>query len=37
MYLNLLVDDADQDATTTPTDLIINGTLTLVWSLIGDK
>lgn len=37
VYLNLLVDDADQDVTTTPTDLIINGTLTLVWSLIGDK
>lgn len=37
IYLNVLVDDADHDVTTTPTNLIANGTLTIVWSLIGDK
>lgn len=37
VYLNLLVDDADQDVTTTPCNLIVNGTLTLLWSVVGDK
>lgn len=37
VYLNLLVDDADHDVTTTPTNLIVNGTLTLVWSSTGDN
>lgn len=30
-YLNVLVDDADQDVTTTPCNLIFNGTITLWW------
>ena len=37
VYLNFLVDDADQDVTGTPADLIVNGTLTLLWTNIGDK
>jgi hypothetical protein len=37
VYVNLLVDDADHDVTGTACDLILNGTLTLVWSSIGDK
>lgn len=37
LYLNLLVDDADQDVTTTPTNLIANGTITIVWANLGDK
>lgn len=36
VYLNVLVDDADQDATTTPTNLIANGTLTIIWASAGD-
>lgn len=37
VYLNVLVDDADQDVTTTPTNLIANGTITLTYALLGDK
>jgi hypothetical protein len=36
VYLNALVDDADHDVTTTPCNLIVNGTITLVWSNLGD-
>lgn len=36
LYLNVLVDDADQDVTTTPTNLIANGTITVLWSNMGD-
>lgn len=36
VYLNVLVDDADQDVTTTPTNLIANGTITLLWANMGD-
>jgi hypothetical protein len=36
LYLNLLVDDADQDVTGTPTSLIVNGTLTVTWIKGGD-
>ena len=36
-YLNLLVDDADQDVTTTPTNLIVNGTIKLTYILLGDN
>lgn len=32
LYLNFLVDDADQDVTTTPCNLIVNGTLTVHWT-----
>lgn len=37
VYVNLLVDDADHDVTGTPCNLILNGTLTLLWSSVGDK
>lgn len=36
-FLNLLVDDGDQDVTTTPCNLIVNGTLTLHWLFMGDN
>jgi len=36
MYLNLLVDDADHDVTTTPTNIVCNGTITFHWSNLGD-
>lgn len=36
VYLNLLVDDADHDVTSTPCNLIVNGTLTLTWVKLGD-
>jgi hypothetical protein len=35
LYLNLLVDDADHDVTTTPCDLIINGTIEIEWIVTG--
>lgn len=37
VYLNLLVDDADHDVTSTACNLILNGTLTLLWANIGDN
>lgn len=37
VYLNIIVDDGDQDVTTTATNLILNGTVTLHWKLLGDK
>lgn len=37
VFLNVLVDDADQDVTTTPTNLIFNGTITLVYANLGDN
>lgn len=36
MYLNVLVDDADQDVTGTACNLIFNGTITFYWRLLGD-
>jgi len=36
VYFNLLVDDADHDVTTTACNLILNGTLTLIWANLGD-
>lgn len=36
-YLNFLVDDADHDVTGTPCNLVVNGTLTLLWINTGDK
>ena len=36
VYLNILVDDGDQDVTSTPTNLLITGTLTLVWANLTD-
>jgi hypothetical protein len=35
LFLNLLVDDADQDVTTTPCNLIVNGTITLTYANNG--
>lgn len=37
VYVNLLVDDADHDVTTTPCNLILNGTLRLAWIFMGDN
>ena len=36
-YINILVDDADHDVTTTPCNLILNGTLTINWLFMGDN
>ncbi len=36
VYFNLLVDDTDHDVTTTPCNLILNGTLTILWANLGD-
>ncbi len=36
VYLNFLVDDADHDVTSTPCNLIANGTITLHWINLGD-
>lgn len=37
VYLNLLVDDADHDVTSTPTNIICNGTIVLNWLFMGDN
>jgi hypothetical protein len=36
MYWNVLVDDGNQDVTSTPTDMIFNGTITFTWINLGD-
>lgn len=36
VYLNILIDDADHDIDSTPANVIVNGTLTLVWRNLGD-
>jgi len=36
LYLNILVDDADQDVTSTPANIIVNGTVTVLWANMGD-
>lgn len=36
-FLNVLVDDADHDVTTTPCNLIFNGTVSIDWANVGDK
>lgn len=36
MYLNFLVDDADQDVTGTPANLVVSGTVTVLWANCGD-
>lgn len=36
LYLNLLVDDADHDVTTTPCNLIVNGQITVTFVALGD-
>jgi hypothetical protein len=35
VYLNILVDDADHDVTSTACNIIANGTITLVWENYG--
>lgn len=37
VYLNFLVDDADHDVTTTPCNLIVNGTIEIHYALLGDN
>lgn len=37
LYLNILIDDADQDMTGTPANLAVNGTITLTYLVAGDK
>lgn len=37
VFLNFLVDDTDHDVTTTPCNLILNGTVTLHWINLGDS
>jgi hypothetical protein len=37
IFLNFLVDDADHDVTTTPCDLILNGTVKVTYCMLGDK
>ncbi len=37
VYLNILVDDADHDVTTTPCNIIVNGTITLTYVMLGDN
>jgi len=37
LYVNFLVDDADHDVTTTACNLIMNGTLTILWTSMGDN
>lgn len=35
VWFNILVDDADQDVTSTPTNMILNGTVTVTWDFLG--
>lgn len=37
VYFNILVDDADHDVTSTPCNIILNGTVRMVWINGGDK
>jgi hypothetical protein len=37
VFLNFLVDDTDHNVAGTACNLIVNGTLTLLWALAGDK
>lgn len=37
VFLNILVDDADHDVTTTPCNIIVNGTITLTYINLGDN
>lgn len=36
VYLNILVDDADHDVTSTPTNIVCNGTIKITWINMGD-
>jgi len=37
VWLNVKVDDADHDVAGTPCNIIVNGTLTILWKLMGDN
>lgn len=37
LFLNILVDDADHDVTTTPCNIIVNGTIRVTYLQAGDK
>lgn len=37
LYLNILIDDADQDATANAATLTLNGSITIDWEDLGDK
>ena len=37
VYLNVLVDDADHDVTGTPCNIIVNGTITITYTNLGDN
>ena len=37
LFINFLVDDADHDVTSTPCNLILNGTIVLNWVFMGDN
>ena len=37
VFFNVLVDDGDHDVTTNPTNLILNGTITLLFANMGDN
>lgn len=37
LFINFLVDDADHDVTSTPCNLILNGTIELNWIFMGDN
>jgi hypothetical protein len=36
MFFNILIDDADHDVTGAACNIILNGTLTLIWTNLGD-
>lgn len=36
-YVNILVDDADHDVGATPANIILNGSLTILWVSMGDN
>lgn len=36
VFLNFLVDDSDHDVNSTPCNIICNGTITLIWTNMGD-
>lgn len=36
VFLNFLVDDGDQDVTSTPTNLVVTGSIKLFWVNVGD-
>ncbi len=37
VFLNFLVDDADHDVNATPANIIVNGTITLIYTPLGDN